>query len=93
MYFDRNGKTPHFEVDEIRMILANSKRTDTATLQAVARELFPGRDPIAYENLFSFPGPGRSFKHKGEEYVRPKFCINAHPVIVGVMDDGTVYQF
>lgn len=91
--FDRNGSTPHFSIEELKLIYDAAKKKDNPSLRAKAEELFPGRDPICYENMHIWEGPGRAFKHNSDDYVRPKYVINAHPIIVGVMDDGTFYQF
>lgn len=91
--FIRNANTPHFSIDELKQIYDAANKKDTPTLRAKAEELFPGRDEICYENMHIWEGPGRAFKHNGDEYVNPKYIINAHPLIVGVMDDGTFYQF
>lgn len=93
MNFIRNANTPHFSIEELKQIYDSAKRKETASLQAKAEELFPGRDPICYENMCIWEGPGRAFRHNGDEYVNPKYIINAHPLIVGVMEDGTFYQF
>ena len=91
--FNRNAQTPHFTVEELKQIYDAAREKDDASMFAKAQELFPGRDPICYENMHIWEGPGRSFKHNGDEYVKPKYVINAHPVMVGVMKDGTFYQF
>lgn len=91
--FIRNANTPHFSIDELKQIYDAANKKDDPTLRAKAEELFPGRDEICYENMHIWEGPGRAFKHNGDEYVNPKYIINAHPLIVGVMDDGTFYQF
>ena len=93
MNFVRNANTPHFSMEEIKEIYVHAKVKDDRSLQAAARELFPGRDPITYENLSISKGPGRAFKHHSDQYENPKCMIMAHPVIVGVMDDDTMYLF
>ena len=80
-------------MDELKQIYDSVKTKDTASMQDKAKDLFPGRDPICYENIMLWKGPGKAFKHNGDEYVNPKCVINAHPLIVGVMADGTFYQF
>lgn len=91
--FDRNANTPHFSIEELKQIYDATRTKDTHSMIAKAKELYPGRDPICYENITIWEGPGRSFKHNGDDYVKPKYVINAHPLIVGVMADGTFYQF
>ena len=91
--FDRNGSTSHFSIEELKQIYDAAKRKDNISLRAKAEELFPDRDPICYENMHIWEGPGRAFKHNSDDYVRPKYVINAHPIIVGIMEDGTFYQF
>lgn len=91
--FTRNGDTPHFSIEELKQIYDAAKKKDNSSMRAKAEELFPERDPICYENIHIWEGPGRSFKHNGDDYVKPKYVINAHPLIVGVMADGTIYQF
>ena len=91
--FARNSQTPHLTLEELKQVYDTVKVKDSASMQSKAAELFPGRDPISYENICVSKGPGRAFKHGGDEYVNPKCIINAHPLIVGVMDDGTFYQF
>ena len=91
--FERNGNTPHFSIEELKQIYDAAKKKDNPSIKAKVKELFPGRDPICYENIHIWEGPGRAFKHNGDDYVRPKYTINAHPIIVGVMEDGTFYQF
>ena len=93
MSFYRNAQTPHFSIEELKQIYDAVKVKDDPSMKAKAQELFPGRDPICYENISILKGPGRAFKHGGDEYVNPKCVINAHPLIVGVMADGTFYQF
>ena len=80
-------------MDELKQIYEAIKTKDTPSMKRKAEELFPGRDPICYENIEIWSGPGKAFKHNGEEYVNPKYIINAHPLIVGIMADGTFYQF
>ena len=94
MLFERNSMTPHFSMEELREIYAaaGSKKT-TETMKIAAQKLYPGRDPICYENMFVLDGPGRAFKHNGDQYVNPKCVIHAHPLIIGVMKDDTFYQF
>lgn len=93
MTFDRNANTPHFSFEEIQQIYVAAKRKDTKALQEAARELFPNRDPISYENLSIGKGPGRSFKHTSGDYEKPKYMIVAYPVMIGVMVDDTMYLF
>lgn len=93
MEFVRNGRTPHFSFEEIKQIYAAAEKKDTQSMQDAARELFPNRDPITYENLSIEKGPGRGFKHKSDQYENPKCMIMAHPVLIGVMDDDTMYLF
>lgn len=93
MNFTRNANTPHFSFEEVQQIYTAAKHKDTKTMQDTARELFPGRDPITYENLSIGKGPGRSFKHKSDDYEKPKYMIMAHPVMIGVMADDTMYLF
>lgn len=93
MGFIRNGQTPHFTLEELKEIYAASKKKDTNAMRETARQLFPGRDPITYENLYIGTGPGRAFKHNGDQYVNPKYIFVSHPIMTGVMDDGTIYQF
>lgn len=93
MDFIRNGQTPHFTLDELKEIYAASKKKDTIAIRETAKQIFPGRDPIAYENLYICTGPGRAFKHNGDEYMNPKYILVSHPIMTGVMDDGTIYQF
>ena len=93
MSFTRNAKTPHFDIDELKQIYEAIKTKDTPSMKRMAEKLFPGRNPICYENMEIWNGPGKAFKHNGEEYVKPKYIINAHPLIVGIMADGTFYQF
>jgi len=89
----RNAQTPHFSFEELKQIYDAVKVKDNPSMLAKAQELFPGRDPICYDNMHIWEGPGRAFKHNGDEYVNPKYVINAHPLIIGVMADGTFYQF
>lgn len=93
MLFERNGNTPHFTLEELEQIYQASPKKETNVLRNTAMQLFPGRDPITYENLYIGDGPGRAFKHNGDEYVNPKYMLVSHPVMTGVMDDGTIYQF
>lgn len=90
--FERNGNTPHFSLEELKEIYAHAKKKDTAAVRETAHTLFPGRDPIAYENLYIGTGPGRAFMHNGE-YRNPKWVLVSHPVMTGVMDDDTIYLF
>ena len=92
-FFDRSGEIPHFSVEELKQIYDATKVKTTAAMRAKAVELFQGRDDIYYQNIHIWEGPGRSFKHDGDDYVKPKYVINAYPLMVGVMEDGTVYPF
>ncbi len=94
----RNSQTPHLELEELRQAyeaIAKTKDLESieGRLRGKAQEMFPGRDPVVYENIAVSKGPGRAFKHGGDEYKNPAFIINAHPLMIGVMDDGTFYQF
>lgn len=93
MDFIRNGKTPHFSLDELKQIYAEAPKKETRTLRQVAEQLYPGRDQITYENLYLGAGPGRAFKHNGDSYENPKYMLVSHPVMAGVMEDGTIYEF
>lgn len=93
MSFQRNAQTPHFSYEEIQQIYAGTKVKETTNLQSTARAMFPGRDPVAYENLTIGKGPGRSFKHRSDEYEKPVHIITAYPIMIGVMKDGTMYLF
>lgn len=93
MNFACNSQTPHFSFEELEEIYAASPKHETDALKEAARKLFPGRDLVTYENLYISTGPGRAFKHNGDEYVNPKYILVSHPVMTGVMDDGTIYQF
>ena len=91
--FARNRETPHFSIEELKQIYDAVKKKDSLSMKAKAEEIFPGRDSICYENIHIWEGPGRSFKHNSDDYVKPKYVLNAHPLIVGIMADGTFYQF
>ena len=91
--FDRNGNTPHFDIEELKQIYDAVKVKDTPSLRAKAKELFPGCDPICYENIHLWEGPGRAFIHNSDDYVKPKHVITAYPLLIGIMDDGTFYPF
>ena len=93
MNFVRNAQTPHFSFEEIKQIYVAAKVKDTQSMQATARELFPNRDPITYENLSIGKGPGRAFKHTSDQYENPQYMVMAHPVLIGVMSDDTMYLF
>lgn len=93
MNFIRNAQTPHFSFAEVQEIYLHATEKNDKSLRAAAQELFPGRDPITYENLSIGKGPGRAFKHHSDQYENPKYMIMAHPVLVGVMDDDTIYLF
>jgi len=93
MHFQMNAQTPHFTFEELQAIYQNTKKKESAALRQTARELFPGRDPVAYENLYLSKGPGRAFKHNGDEYENPKWILASHPVMTGVMEDDTIYLF
>ena len=92
-FLNRSGEIPHFSIEELKQIYDATQVKTTAAMRAKAVELFQDRDYICYENIYIWEGPGRSFKHNGDEYVKPKYVINAYPLMVGVMEDGTVYQF
>lgn len=93
MTFDRNSQTPHFTFEELKEIYAAAEKKNDNCLRATARKLYPDRDPITYENLYIGKGPGRAFKHNGDEYENPEHMLVSHPVMAGVMKDGTIYQF
>ena len=87
-----NGDTPHFGCSEIEQIYHSAEEKTTDCLRNTARELFPRRDPIMYENLIMQKGHGQAFLHNGE-YALPKWTIVAYPELFGVMDDDTLYPF
>lgn len=58
MDFPMNSKTPHFNYDEVVEIYRKTNHPTERKLRDTARNLFPGRDPIAYENLFCLLGHG-----------------------------------
>lgn len=93
MSFDRNSQTPHFSYEELKEIYAASPKHETKALKDAALKLFPGRDPVTYENLYISTGPGRAFKHNGETYENPKYILVSYPVMTGVMKDDTIYKF
>lgn len=92
MNFVCDKDTPCFSYPEIKKIFENSQDKSTESLRATARNLYPNRDPIMYENLILQKGHGRAFMHKGE-YRLPKWTIIAHPRWCGVMEDDTIYPF
>lgn len=65
MDFPMNSKTPHFSYDEVVEIYRKTDHPTERKLRDTARKLFPGRDPITYENLFLSSGPWRAFMHNG----------------------------
>ncbi|MDY3225296.1 MAG: hypothetical protein SOW84_05415 [Candidatus Faecousia sp.] len=92
MKFECNANTPRFRFSEIREIYNHSQEKSTEALRETAHRLFPGRDPVMYENLMIRTGCGRAFLHEGE-YTLPKWTIIAHPTWYGVMEDGTIYPY
>jgi len=64
--FARNSQTPHLTLEELKQVYDTVKVKDSASMQSKAAELFPGRDPISYENICVSKGPGRAFKHGGD---------------------------
>lgn len=92
MKFECNANTPRFCFSEIREIYNHSQEKSTEALRETAHRLFPGRDPVMYENLMIRTGCGRAFLHEGE-YTLPKWTIIAHPTWYGVMEDGTIYPY
>lgn len=91
MSFICNKDTPHFTSAEIREIYHKTQEKTSAAMQDTARKLYPGRDPIVYENLFIRPGYARAYMHHGD-YQKPKWTITAWPLMLGVMDDDTIYD-
>lgn len=92
MNFICDKDTPCFSYSEIKEIYYQSQDKSTEGLRATAKMLFPGRDPIMYENLSIHKGNGRAFEHNGE-YTLPNWTISAHPGYYGVMGDDTIYPF
>lgn len=93
MNFACNSQTPHFSFEELKEIYATSPKHETNALREVAKKLFPGRDPVIYENLYLSSGPGRAFKHNGDVYENPQYMLVSYPIMTGVMKDGTIYKF
>lgn len=87
-----NGDTPHFGCSEITQIYHLAEEKTTECLQTTAKKLFPGLDPIMYENLILQKGNGRAFEHNGE-CTLPKWTIVAWPESFGVMEDDMIYPF
>lgn len=93
MIFTCNAQTPHFSFEELEQIYQQAETKETKCLRETARELFPGRNSVTYENLYIGAGPGRAFKHHSDEYEKPKWVLVSYPVMTGVMEDGTIYLF
>ena len=92
MIFECDAATPHFPASEIREIYFHSQEKTTEALRTAAKELFPERDPVMYENLLIRPGCGRAFLHNGD-YTLPGWTIIAYPDLYGVMEDETIYPY
>lgn len=92
MNFVCDKDTPCFSFREIKEIYLNAADKSTESLQETAYRLYPGRDPVMYENLVLQKGHGRAFFHEGK-YRLPKWTIAAHPGYYGVMEDDTIYPF
>lgn len=92
MDFPMNSKTPHFNYDEVVEIYRRTDHPTERKLRDTARNLFPGRDPITYENLFLSSGPWRAFMHNGD-YEKPQLVLMSYPTQIGIMKDGTTYPF
>jgi hypothetical protein len=86
-----NKDTPHFSSEELREIYRNTEEKTSKALRQTAHRLYPGRDSVTYENLFIREGYARAYMHKGE-YRKPKWTITAWPLMLGVMDDDTIYD-
>ena len=93
MNFVCNSQTPHFSFEELKEIYEASPKHETNALKEAAQKLFPGRDPVTYENLYISTGPGRAFKHNSDTYENPKYILVSYPVMTGVMKDDTIYKF
>lgn len=92
MDFRMNEQTPHFSYEEVVAIYQQTKHPDSNRIRETAKAMYPGRDPITYENLFVEKGPWRAFMHHGQ-YENPQCVLLSYPVQVGVMKDGTTYPF
>lgn len=90
--FVNNGDTPHFSLEELKLIYEKAKSKTTQAIKDAAQELFPERSEIALNNLYLCDGPGRAFMHHGA-YENPRFLLVSYPVMTGVMKDGTIYLF
>ena len=91
MRIEYNKDTPHFSSEELREIYRNTEEKTSKALRQTAHRLYPGRDSVTYENLFIREGYARAYMHKGE-YRKPKWTITAWPLMLGVMDDDTIYD-
>lgn len=90
--FVNNGDTPHFSMEELKLIYEKAKAKTAQAIKDAAQELFPERTDIALNNLYLSDGPGRAFMHNGA-YENPRFLLVSYPVMTGVMKDGTIYLF
>lgn len=90
MRIEYNKDTPHFSSEELREIYRNTEEKTSKALRQTAHRLYPGRDSVTYDNLFIREGYARAYMHKGE-YRKPKWTITAWPLMLGVMDDDTIY--
>lgn len=91
LHFICDKNTPHFSVEELCEIYYKCEEKTTTALRNTSRLLYPGRDPITYENLIIREGFARAYMHKGE-YRKPKWTILAYPLMLGIMDDETIYD-
>jgi uncharacterized linocin/CFP29 family protein len=93
MFVMRDRKTLHFTAEELEAIFRSTDKRDTRAIQNAARKLYPGRDETVYEGLYISRGPGRSFKNAEGKYEPCRYDLGSWPVVVGIMQDGTVHTF
>lgn len=91
MKFECNKDTPHFSSEELQTIYRSTDEKTSEALRQTARHLYPGRNPVTYENISIREGYARAYMHKGE-YRKPKWTITAWPLMLGVMEDETIYD-
>ena len=71
----------------------SGRKTDTASLRATARQLYPDLLQDGEPPITCLPGGGRAF-HVGGEYIKPTHMLVTHrALMVGILPDGTAQEY
>ena len=76
MDFRMNEQTPHFSYEEVVAIYQQTKHPDSNRMRETAKAMYPGRDPITYENLFVEKGHGVLLCTMASTKIHNAFCFH-----------------